>query len=73
VPAHYPERHAKYSDYTLCTDVTETAVQEPMLTESYGNFGLARRKELPPSCPSRAGRVLPGLVLCRCLALRLRQ
>src|SRR5271155_1949929 len=30
----------RFSDYTLCPDLTETAVQDPVLTESYGNFGL---------------------------------
>jgi hypothetical protein len=30
----------KYSDYILSPDLTETAVQDAIPTESYGNFGL---------------------------------
>jgi hypothetical protein len=33
-------RHAKNSDYVLRPDHIETAGQDAMLTESYGNFGL---------------------------------
>jgi len=29
-----------YSDYVLCPDVTEFAVQDATPTKSYGNFGL---------------------------------
>ena len=35
-----PLRHTGYSDYTLWSGRIETAGQEAMLTESYGNFGL---------------------------------
>ena len=43
-------RHAENSDYTLCPKFTKPADQTTMLTESYGNFGLARAKRLgnPP-------------------------
>jgi hypothetical protein len=33
-------RHAEFSDYDPCPDLTETAVQRAIPTESYGNFGL---------------------------------
>ena len=32
----------EYSDYILSPDLTETAVQDAIPTESYGNFGLER-------------------------------
>jgi signal transduction histidine kinase len=35
-----PVATRKYSDYILCLDLTETAVQGSAPTESYGNFGL---------------------------------
>jgi hypothetical protein len=38
-----PGRRSRYSDYTLCVDMTGTAVQRPTPTESYGNFGLGVR------------------------------
>jgi hypothetical protein len=34
----------EYSDYTLSPDLTETAVQDAIPTESCGNFGLKRIK-----------------------------
>ena len=30
----------RFSDYAPCLDLTETAVQDAISTESYGNFGL---------------------------------
>jgi hypothetical protein len=41
---YLPGRHAKYSDYVPCVEVTEIAAQEATPTESYGNFGLEVRK-----------------------------
>ncbi len=34
-------KSSEFSDYALCLDLTETAVQDAISTESYGNFGLA--------------------------------
>jgi hypothetical protein len=33
-------QHAESSDYTMRPDITETAGQDAVPTESYGNFGL---------------------------------
>jgi hypothetical protein len=35
-----PVATREYSDYTLSPDLTETAVQDAIPTEGYGNFGL---------------------------------
>ena len=37
---HIPVATREYSDYILSPDLTETAVQDAIPTESYGNFGL---------------------------------
>jgi hypothetical protein len=37
---HIPVTTREYSDYILSPDLTETAVQDAIPTESYGNFGL---------------------------------
>jgi hypothetical protein len=41
MPVQIPVATRKYSDYILSPDLTETAVQDAIPTESYGNFGLA--------------------------------
>ena len=41
MPVHITVATRKYSDYILSPDLTETAVQDAIPTESYGNFGLA--------------------------------
>ena len=43
MPVYLPVATRGYSDYTLCPDPAETAAQEAMPTESYGNFGLDER------------------------------
>ena len=40
MPVQIPVATRKYSDYILSPDLTETAVQDAIPTESYGNFGL---------------------------------
>jgi hypothetical protein len=40
MPVKFPVATRKYSDYTLCPDIAETAVQGATPTESYSNFGL---------------------------------
>ena len=58
MPVHFLGGHADYSDYTQCTEVTETAVQGATLTESYGNFGL----KTPVTCTSpKAAATTPPL------------
>lgn len=43
MPVNIPVATRKYSDYTLCPDLAETAAQGAAPTESYGNFGLNNR------------------------------
>ena len=40
----------KYSDYILSPDLTETAVQDAIPTESYGNFGLDHADSMLAPC-----------------------
>src|SRR6266480_1495723 len=40
MPCRSRWRHARFSDYTPWPDLTETAVQDAIPAESYGNFGL---------------------------------
>ena len=40
MPVRIPVATRRYSDYTLSPNLTETAVQGAIPTESYGNFGL---------------------------------
>src|SRR5206468_1490807 len=59
--------NAKYSDYVLCPDITETAVQRAMVTERYSNFGLAWVWGLPVAGLGFAGFPgRPGGRLCGC-------
>jgi hypothetical protein len=41
MPGQIPVATRQFSDYIPWPDLTETAVQDVMPTESYGNFGLA--------------------------------
>jgi hypothetical protein len=45
----------KYSDYILSPDLTETAVQDAIPTESYGNFGLTWKDGKAPYKASISG------------------
>jgi hypothetical protein len=40
MPGQEPVATHQFSDYTPWPDLTETAVQDVIPTESYGNFGL---------------------------------
>jgi peptidyl-tRNA hydrolase len=41
MPEYFPVATRQFSDYIPWPDLTETAVQDAIPTESYGNFGLA--------------------------------
>jgi len=41
MPGHIPVATRQFSDYISWLDLTGTAVQDAIPTESYGNFGLA--------------------------------
>jgi hypothetical protein len=38
----------QFSDYIPWPDITETALQDAIPTESYGNFGLAEDRQFDP-------------------------
>jgi hypothetical protein len=44
---YFLEETRRFSDYTSWPDLTETAVQGAILTESYGNFGLSTHAPTP--------------------------
>jgi hypothetical protein len=48
----------EYSDYILSPDLTETAVQDAIPTESYGNFGLVAAASAVPATAVAAAEVL---------------
>ena len=65
MPVQIPVATRKYSDYILSPDLTETAVQDAIPTESYGNFGLGLRlvREAVEEGPACVGNQVEHLLI----------